>query len=122
MIVNGIQLRGEGWRWLKSDRLCDECGQRMIEDHWPPNYGGGSSDGFESKYSYMVKFVCTNCKLHYSGGIYEERRDFKLIKREEKINAPVPLVEMNGVWLTPHDVKREKYKEEHGEYPVEVYA
>ncbi len=32
------------------------------------------------------------------------------------------LVKKNGRWLTPHDVWREEYREENGEYPTEAYA
>jgi len=55
---------------------------------------------------------------------YTEEEKFEIGKPDEvktTISDIVPLVEKKGFLLTPHDVKTEQYKEEHGEYPKESY-
>jgi hypothetical protein len=52
----------------------------------------------------------------------EETFSWDTVEREVNYSETVPLVEKDGILLTPHDVSREKHKEEHGEYPVEVYG
>ena len=113
---------------------CPICHGRVLEDNWPPNYGGGSSGGKYFKSGYGMKCICPKDRVFFRASYYEEgeyidnanSRGQKFTHRGVSYDEPVPLVEMeiNGVMklLTPHDVSNEKYKQEHGEYPIESYG
>ena len=117
-------------RFTKSHQSCPQCGQLALEDHWPPSYGGGSSGGLFSESSGFQRFVCVSCRVAFivSYNIKTKQIDNGTflggIKTEEtiKVSNIVSLIEKDGYLLTPHDVWREKVKEETGEYPREVYA
>lgn len=70
------------------------------------------------------KFVCLKCKTFYNWGYEQEThsRDRHLNKYDEAFSKPKKLKKMGDKYLTPHDVWREKYKAEHGEYPIEAYG
>lgn len=117
-------------RFLCSPYTCPQCDGEAYEDRWPPNYGGGSSsfdmDGglgeSESEYGGSIKHVCKNCRISFVVSTYEKRKGCKVVEHKENYSNIKPLVEKDGIWLTPNDVRREEYKDEHGEYPVEAYG
>lgn len=114
-------------RFIPSRFSCPECGNAALEDTWPPNYAGGHGGiNAETKvYFYTsggnVKCVCKTCRLAFKMA-YQKTIDGKSETYEEHAHSIVPLEERNGMWLTPHDVWRENYKDEHGEYPRESYG
>lgn len=109
-------------RFPISEEKCPQCGGETVEDNFPPNYGhaGGSLEFSES--GSLIKHICRACKIHFDVSHYEkhEKGKERIIKHD--IFNIVPLVEKDGVYLTPNDVWREKYKDEHGQYPQEAYA
>jgi hypothetical protein len=119
-----------GTRFPPIPVACPECGKHMLEDTWPPNYGGCSGSGTCEKEYGSVKCICVACRMHYTIAYRRERRKVEdgtflgkwTVKQEERVVEKAALVERDGVWLTPHDVYREEYREEHGEYPLEAYA
>jgi len=117
-----------GTRFPLSERACPECGEMMREDNWPPNYGGSSSGGGFWEESGSIKYVCISCRMTYRisyqrRGHYPPPQPLVIVDEEkEVVSEGVPLVEHDGHLLTPHDVWREEYRTEHGEYPPEVYA
>lgn len=112
-------------RFPRSEFECPDCDQPLLKDNWPPNYGGGSAGGggtsgrsFWST-SYSQKCVCLSCKTAVRVSV----RDSSSSPRTVEFSERVPLVQhADGTWLTPHDVWRETYKIEHGEYPIESYG
>jgi len=117
-----------GTRFPVSQFECPECGEKALEDNWPPNYGGGSTcwleeeDVIMGEFSGSQKCVCTQCKIAFKIFLHEESKGGSVVKREVDCSEIVSLVEKDGCWLTPHDVWREEYKDEHGEYPKEIYG
>ena len=105
-------------RFPQSEFPCPECRKYLLEDNWPPNYGGGSGGGGQWQSHSSLKCVCLNCKICVRLFITEASNS----PRQVKYSDTVALVQHGDVWLTPHDVFREEYKEKHGEYPEEVYA
>ncbi len=112
-------------RFPPSDFKCPDCQQTLLQDNWPPNYGGGSaSGGGLGGRSYWTssrsqKCVCLRCKTAVCLTIRESSDNPRTVEFSER----VPLVQSeHGVWLTPHDVWREKYKAQNGEYPSESYG
>lgn len=127
-LLDWSNLAAAGTRFPESEYKCPKCGGETLEDIWPPNYGGmkgcfsveDGSSNFESSGS--VKCICLNCALFFVVSYWEKTINGKTVERKEAIHDETPLVELNGKYLTPHDVWRENYKEEHGEYPSEAYA
>jgi len=104
--------------------LCPVCKQQALADNWPPNYwhSSGGWSGIEGEESHWytegsIKCVCLPCKIAFR---YFQAGDGNTW--ETRYSEQIPLVEKEGKWLTPHDVWREEYKQEHGEYPQEAYA
>jgi len=116
-----------GFDIVRNIVLCPHCEEQMYLDNWPPNYWGGSSSIFEepgkyiSKDSGRNKYVCVNCCREVHIFMWREGKDGVTTHGEEIIYNE-PLVERNGKLLTKHDVWREDYREEHGEYPREAYG
>jgi len=118
-------------RFPPSEYLCPQCGGPALMDEWPPNYWGGKSWGnditgeLHSEDSGSIKHVCCACKIAFrvNCSIIREVSADGVEKREELYAYAdiVPLVERDGEWLTPHDVQKDEYKAEHGEYQQEVY-
>ena len=122
-----------GTRFPSSRQECPECSRKALEDNWPPNYGGGGGSwgvGGTFKSHGSQKFVCVPCRIAFRVSFKETTTctdDGTVlgkteVKREVTVSETVPLVEMDGKLLTPHDVSREEYKDKHGEYRVEVYG
>ncbi len=108
-------------RFRPSRYRCPRCNRLALEDNWPPNYGGSKGcfrDGalhFES--GGTVKCVCVHCRVWFEvhwANIDGVETALPSVARE--------LVLHNGKLLTPHDVWRQKYFDEHGEWPREAYA
>ena len=121
-----------GTRFPESRFKCPLCKQKALEDNWPPNYGSyagttGGQGGFTREES-SQKCVCVPCRVAFRVGVRkveewnDEVQEMLVTENQEFYSETVPLVEKDGVLLTPHDVWREEYKEEHGEYPLEAYA
>ena len=123
--MNNLTLRefANGGRFNRSVFKCPQCGGETLQDDWPPNYthGSGSSDHYESWGH--VKCVCLSCRIAFVMD-YSNKWSNDIDQREhlEQAHNIAPLIERDGVLLTPHDVKREEYKEKHGEYPRESYG
>jgi len=136
----------EYFRFRKPNSLgeCPNCGksEHILEDHWPPNYGGAAHCGNDKGGSRTItngsqKFVCTNCKTFFvvayrkvvesnpKEGSFEEEIE---VENEEKVvdQKPLKWIEKPGsgepYWATPNDDYKEKYYEKHGQYPMEAYA
>jgi hypothetical protein len=108
-----------GTRFPPSKFQCPDCHHLLLEDNWPPNYGGGSAGGSSWTTSYSQKCVCLPCKTAVRVSVRESSNAPKTIEFSER----VPLVQhTDGTWLTPHDVRREQIKAELGEYPTESYG
>lgn len=114
-------------RFPESQYHCPQCGTRALEDNWPPNYGSSRSAadaGWVEQLS--QKCVCLTCKAAFRVGHYRERKleNMQVVDSNEKITFSelIPLVELNGKWLTPHDVDDEEYKKKHGHYPKVAYG
>lgn len=110
-----------GTRFPPSRHKCPQCGGATLADNWPPNYGGGASmylgDGNVVHTFYgSQKCVCLVCKIAF---VHSYRMDGG--EYQGDAHNITPLVERDGFLLTPHDVWREDYKVEHGEYPREAY-
>lgn len=112
-------------RFPPSEFKCPDCQKPLLEDNWPPNYGGGSGGGggMGGKWFWTStssqKCVCLSCKTAVRLTIKESSDT----PRTVEFSARVPLVQHeDGTWLTPHDLWREEYKTEHGEYPREAYG
>lgn len=102
---------------------CPRCGSEdLLEDNWPPNYGGSSAGGGYSKSYGSVKVVCPNDKIHFTVSYSYEYIDNELKDREVQYGELIDLAEFEGKLLTPNDVYCEEYKEEHGKYPRQVYG
>lgn len=124
-----IKLR----EWLNARRFvpsphsfkCPKCANSVLEDTWPPNYSTITSSGAfgtnVTMRSGSVKCVCKNCRISFIVS-FSDRMENLSRTYEEWYSSSIPLVEKDGIWLTPHDVWREKYKDEHGEYPMEAYG
>ena len=69
-----------------------------------------------------VKYVCESCRIAFKVHYYRKTVDGEIVAEDIKVGETVPLVESGGWLLTPHDVWREKHKEEYGEYPIEAYG
>lgn len=111
-----------GTRFPQSDTKCPLCKKNTLGDLWPPNYGSCSSAFDNVHVETSQKFVCVDCKIAFRVFYKKEIKDDKVIIDETKYSEVIPLVEQDGYLLTPHDVYRENYKKENGEYPSESYA
>lgn len=119
-----------GTRFPPSKQLCPSCGQPALEDTWPPDYGGGCVGPHGSESYGSMKFVCVPCRVAFRASYRERRRHVddgtywgkEEIEREVTLSETVPLVEMDGFLLTPHDVWREDVKKRTGKYPQEAYG
>jgi hypothetical protein len=103
--------------------LCPKCQEPALEDRWPPNYHGSSytisSDGttFHGEAHGSWKCVCVSCRIAFRFWYQGDRN-----KPETGYSDTEPLVEYEGKWLTPHDVWRQAYYQEYGEWPLEAYG
>lgn len=119
-----------GTRFPPLSQVCPHCGEKLLEDTWPPNYCSGSGGGHGWESSGSVKAVCTQCKLFFLIYWKESHKHsddgtllgYDVVEREQEFVKELPLIERDGYWLTPHDVSREEYRDKHGEYRKEVYA
>lgn len=114
-----------GTRFPPSRFKCPQCNEPALEDTWPPNYWGGSgSFGQDAEFnrSGCSKCVCVPCKISFVVSVREQYKGTEKVLDEQKPYDVKPLVERDGFLLTTHDVWREDYKAEHGEYPYEAYA
>ena len=109
-------------RFQPSIYNCPHCKQPALEDTWPPNYGSGVGCADYTKESGSIKHVCKPCRLAFVVGYVKETRSGQVLQDSVSYYDEQPLVECGGFLLTPHDVWREDYKAEHGEYPTEAYA
>lgn len=112
-------------RFTPSHYQCPQCSGDVLEDGWPPNYGGGSvtkdPDGtFVSKSGGSVKCVCPKCRIAFRVNWYKETRN-NVTSEKITISHITALVERDGKWLTPHDVHRQQFYDEHGYYESETY-
>ena len=114
-----------GTRFPPSEFRCPDCNGKLLQDNWPPNYGGGGGGGggADGQWFYWsnssVKCVCLACHTAVRVSIATSSNAPSRIEYSER----VPLVQGDdGIWLTPHDVWREKWKAENGEYPSESYG
>jgi len=111
-----------GTRFPQSQTKCPLCNQNALEDKWPPDYGSGATGGEFSRFEGSQKYICLNCKVAFRVSYKKETKNGEIIVDETKYSETVPLIEQDGYLLTPHDVWRENYKKENGEYPKEIYA
>ena len=127
---NEITLREwtNATRFPRSKYDCPNCHEPALEDTWPPNYFTANSTmsadfgESESESWGSVKHVCKQCCIAFRVGWSEKRENGKLVEDETIYSETTPLEKRDDIWLTPHDVWREDYKEEHGEYPAESYG
>lgn len=133
-------------RFPKSHTPCPECGGETLRDEWPPNYGGGSLNQYQSISGSNIKHICLHCRIHFMVHVYEhqsmdgnpitvELPDLFVITTKTldannrllgvvgySISSIRPLVERDGKLLTPHDVVRYEYHDKHGIWPIESYG
>lgn len=125
MLLNGRT------RFPPSLHKCPQCKLQALADNWPPNYGSGNmyvdaGKGSRSSSGGRQKCVCKACKIAFAvvsskEMVYHVNGAVDVLKDEHEVCDVVPLVERDGCWLTPHDVWREDYRVEHGQYPREAY-
>lgn len=111
-------------RYPQGTHICQVCGNACLEDNFPPNYwqySGGFNGG---RFSGAQKYICLTCVAELEIGYHGSTDIFGKEERTEYLISATPLSHDpdNGVWLTPHDVWREEYKKERGEYPDDRYA
>ena len=99
-----------------SSELCIKCGGHYcFEEMWPLEYCNvredKSGNKFTEKEKYGMTVICSSCWIEF--------RIEKEIKTTRYIIGP--LLNKNSLYLTQHQADREKYKTEHGEYPVDAY-
>src|SRR5579871_1928332 len=95
---------------------CPQCGGPVLQDNWPPNYSSGTMTPVLTEAYGSIKHVCLNCRIAFK---------VKWVHRFEKgsghdhfdVADVTALIERDGHLLTPHDVKRFKYFDEHGVWP-----
>ena len=68
-----------------------------------------------------IKHVCETCLITFTVNWYDVNNGGKA-KNGHDIMDIQPLVERDGKYLTPYDVHREQYKEEHGTYGNDTYV
>lgn len=134
----------------KTKEKCPNCGNNVLLDESVPYYDTGVSflcaplgkneseinGTFKSTIEQNRNYICPECKHCYGvyqkleenppvkmdGGTFYPNNPYNII--EEKITDMFPLVEEDGVWLTPRDVETVKYRKEyfaeHGKYPPPV--
>lgn len=118
--IPGIKFSGE-------EANCPHCQMLMLEDRWPPNYCGGNSFYVEGgswihEDDGTIKYICLDCKQEIHIYQYRKMIGGEVIEKMERVVYDMPLTERNDKLLTKHDVWREDYYEEHGEYPKESYG
>jgi rubredoxin len=111
-------------RFPISDQACPVCFKKALFDQWPPNYGSGGMAGDGTGWSQQYqKYVCPECAIAFE---ISENVTFQKFPAEpissRKLLYTKPLIEVDGVWMTPHDMKQEDYKKLHGHYYEEAYA
>lgn len=111
-----------GSRFTPSEFTCPKCGGKALRDEWPPNYWSSVGAGGRTETSGNVKCVCMHCKVQFR--VYESRiTDITGPSTyEATYTEPEPLFQLDGVWMTNHDMWRETYKVDHGVYPREAYG
>ena len=106
--------------------VCPVCyGSNLLSDDWPPNYGGGHAGGGFSSMSAGFKIICVDCRVHIRGGFSVEHENGVLVDSGVSYQDPVLLQTHErhpGKLLTPHDISREEYFDEHGEYQRLAYG
>lgn len=114
-----------GVKLTREEVNCPHCGMLMLLDNWPPNYWGGTSATSEGHTVHedqgTNKYVCIRCCREIHIWTWRKTEDGIITEREETVYDE-PLAVKGGKLLTKHDVWREDYRKEHGEYPREAYG
>lgn len=115
-----MKLRDYEGRFMPSKYKCPKCGGDALEDNYPPNYTHLYTDD-QTRYTggRNIKHVCQACAISFLVVTWYETVDGKVTRDEYHYVDKKPLVEIDGVWLTPKDMLREEYKTKYGYYPID---
>lgn len=122
--ISGPKLveSGNSQRFAPTERYrCPQCGGPVLQDTWPPNRSGGVMTPVRTEAYGSIKHVCLTCRIAFK---VKWVHRFERGKTQDRFDIAdvVPLVERDGYLLTPHDVQRFKYFDEHGVWPKEAFT
>jgi len=110
----------------RQEFLCPQCGGETLEEWIPPNYFQGelrfNNETYIAENKGIVKCVCLRCKIALAFAVYTRRENGVIVVNIHEPGNVSPLVERDGKWLTPVNVRRYQYFDEHGTFREEAYA